>query len=148
MKTYVAGFMFRKNDQEVALVLKNKPAFQVGKLNAIGGKIEEGENPIAAMTREFFEETGCATEACDWRNYAVLGGKDWKVYFYVCRSGSGRFLKTMEEEQIAWYPVPDLNRRNIAGDKDRETIHNLRWLIPLALDKDEVIASILDNSTF
>jgi hypothetical protein len=34
----VAGFLFRNNDTEVALIRKNKPDWQKGKLNGIGGK--------------------------------------------------------------------------------------------------------------
>ncbi len=41
MKRYVAGLMFSKDEKYVALVIKNKPDWQKGLLNGIGGKIEE-----------------------------------------------------------------------------------------------------------
>ena len=54
---YVAGFAFNMDGDRVLLVLKKKPAWQNGRLNAIGGKIEANESPLQAMVREFREET-------------------------------------------------------------------------------------------
>ena len=51
MNNYVLGFAFNKNFREVLLILKNKPQWQKGLYNGIGGKIEEGELPIEAMVR-------------------------------------------------------------------------------------------------
>ena len=55
---YVLGFMFNEAESKVLLVWKNRPAWQAGKLNGVGGKIEAGETPVQAMNREFAEETG------------------------------------------------------------------------------------------
>jgi 8-oxo-dGTP pyrophosphatase MutT (NUDIX family) len=55
---YVLGIMFSENEKKVLVIWKSRPAWQVDKLNGIGGKIEEGETPIEAMHREFREETG------------------------------------------------------------------------------------------
>ena len=46
IKEYVAGFLFSRDGSLLALILKNKPDWQKGKLNAIGGKIEDGETPL------------------------------------------------------------------------------------------------------
>lgn len=114
MKSYVAGFMFRPMQDpelgmEVALVRKIKGGeFQVGRLNGIGGKIEKQDAylPELAMLREFEEETGCKTKAEDWRKFCRLHGQNrlngerWEVFFFVCLSGEGRELQTMEEESI------------------------------------------------
>ena len=59
--------MFRKSpnvsdETQVALVLKDHPDWQAGKLNAIGGKISNAETPTNAMVREFAEETGSETK--------------------------------------------------------------------------------------
>ena len=48
-KHWVVGFVFRNNRSEVVLQKKNRPSFQVGKLNGPGGKIEEGESALDAM---------------------------------------------------------------------------------------------------
>jgi 8-oxo-dGTP diphosphatase len=145
VKSYVAGFMFRfivGKPLEVALVRKDKGGqFQVGRLNGIGGKIEEGEQPINAMIREFREETGHETTDEDWRHYCQLGGDAWTVHFFVCLTGSGRELKTMESEEIGWHSVE-------SPYLFADCVSNLKWLIPLALDKDEVSAQVRDYSTF
>lgn len=42
----------------VLLVLKDKPEFQKGRFNLVGGKIEAGETPLEAAIRELKEESG------------------------------------------------------------------------------------------
>ena len=49
MMKYVAGFLFSNDYKYVALIKKEKPAWQKGKLNAIGGKIELGESELNAQ---------------------------------------------------------------------------------------------------
>jgi 8-oxo-dGTP diphosphatase len=73
---YVAGFLFNPELNRVLLVKKSKPAWQVGALNAIGGKIENGETRQAAMVREFEEETGVRTIIETWKFFATLEVKD------------------------------------------------------------------------
>ena len=58
VKRYVVGFLLNYDRTQVVLIRKNRPAWQAGHLNGVGGKIEMGETPIEAMTREFEEETG------------------------------------------------------------------------------------------
>ena len=40
------------------VIKKERPVWQAGLLNAIGGHVEKGEYPVEAMQREFLEETG------------------------------------------------------------------------------------------
>lgn len=145
MKTYVAGFMFRLNSSQVCLVRKRKGGqFQVGKLNGIGGKIEGDELPVVAMVREFLEETDCLTSVADWRQFCILGdGKTWQVHFFIYPDGGRLNPKTTEEEEIGWYPWPIP-----MPNGHMQCVHNLQWLIPMALDKDKVFASVTDTSTF
>ena len=42
----------------VLLVRKDRPKWQKGRYNLVGGKIEKGETPIEAAVRELKEETG------------------------------------------------------------------------------------------
>lgn len=130
---YVAGFLFRKNGTEVALVQKNKPAWQAGKLNGIGGKIEAGEKAIDAMVREFEEETGA--RVTHWRKFCTLYCPQARVYFFESRVGDSFELKTVAGEKILWRRVWDLLHPAMTTDNP---IFNLRWLIPMALDKDSI----------
>jgi len=124
MKCYVAGFYFDTAKKSVALVHKNRPDWQAGQVNAIGGKIEVGEHPTDAMTREFLEETGVTVT--DWEHVVVIYGSDWKVYFLKA-FGNPAECKTMEDEDITTYLIEDaLKLPNL--------ISNLRWILALALD--------------
>lgn len=70
MKNYVVGFAF--NDNHVLLIEKKRPSWQKGSYNGIGGHIEEGETPKAAMVREFEEECGIASMEKDWEQFAIM----------------------------------------------------------------------------
>jgi len=58
MKHYVMGFIFNETGDKVLLMRKNKPEWQAGRWNGIGGKIKEDEFSLEAMRRECEEETG------------------------------------------------------------------------------------------
>lgn len=54
---YCLGIAMTPDRKWVALIEKKKgPEYNIGKLNGIGGKIEQGENPNHAMAREFGDE--------------------------------------------------------------------------------------------
>jgi 8-oxo-dGTP pyrophosphatase MutT (NUDIX family) len=132
-KHWVVGFVFRNDKSEVVLQLKNRPAFQVGKLNGPGGKIEEGESALEAMRREFKEETGA--DVTEWREFALLKEKPGDVTFLVAH---GEYeVKTMTDEPVAWYRVDDLKNQPILPD--------LAWLIPLALDDQNRFSTVEYN---
>ena len=137
MKNYVAGFLFNSGCTHVALVEKQKPEWQKGLLNAIGGKIENvwadydltkqnPEAPVVAMVREFVEETGLQTSNDDWAEFCILTGNDFTVHFFYYVMGVhdiGKRLQTVTAERILVEPIRH-NRRRIA---------NLEWLIPMAI---------------
>ena len=61
---YCLGFVFRdlKDDPAVCLYVKEKGSMHAGMLNGLGGKIETTDlSPIAAMEREWAEESGWDT---------------------------------------------------------------------------------------
>jgi 8-oxo-dGTP diphosphatase len=122
---YVAGFLFANNFELVALIEKQKPAWQKGKLNAIGGKIEPGETPLQAMVREFQEETSMLVE--NWRQFVTLSGDGFVVHFFFAMVSEDAIyeVKTMTEEEVSVYEYDELC--------DLKTIPNLRWLIPMAM---------------
>ena len=58
MQLFVCGFCFDEERECVVLIEKSQPAWQAGRLNGVGGKVEPGESVADAMTREFEEEAG------------------------------------------------------------------------------------------
>lgn len=126
---YAVGFLFDAAYSAVALIRKNKPAWQKGLLNGIGGKIEEtDQHPHAAMVREFHEETG--GDVYSWLHYARMEGGGWTVECFAA-TGDFRNLRSNEEEQVEIIPIID--RTIVRAD----TIENLPWLINLAIDSME-----------
>jgi len=133
---YVVGFLFNLPKDMVVLIKKEKPSWQKGKLNGVGGKIEEGESPLEAMIREFKEETN--VDIKDWIEFAEmnLNHTGEKVFFFTaCELYQP--LTSLTEEQVGWYHINKLDHQPI--------IPNLKWLIPLALDKDGVTVVIEDG---
>lgn len=133
----VVGFLFDTRRNHVALIRKARPAWQAGCLNGVGGKIEDLENADAAMVREFREETG--VEIHNWRMFATLVIPGCRVYCYVAFGGFQAF-RTDTDEPVNWYDLDEL--------ETEKTIPNLRWLIPMALDRDEVVSGICYPSTW
>lgn len=122
---YVAGFAFDGRGR-VILVEKNRPTWQAGLWNAVGGKIEGTETSREAMRREFDEEAGV-----DWA--------DWDhLCTYVFDGGSVRFFKatlpiaafddvtSRTDERIHIHNVADVVSGRV------RTLPNVSWLLPLA----------------
>jgi 8-oxo-dGTP diphosphatase len=122
---YVVGFMFTEDCSRVVLIRKNKPAWQKGKLNGVGGKIEPEETPKHAMIREYKEEAGLTFDK--WDNFLIVEYKAAIVYFFKgFNNGCFHQSETRESEQI--------EKIQISQFPSDEVISNLNWIINLALD--------------
>lgn len=122
---YVCGFAF--DGPRVLLIEKAKPAWQAGKMNGIGGKIEETDHcPACAMAREFNEETGLVLAAAQWEKFAILSGPGFKVHFFRTWGAKIDQAKSMTDEPVRVVPVEEAGYGVPA-------ITNLRRLIPFAL---------------
>ena len=133
MQTYACGFFFSPDRTRVLLIRKRRPAWQAGELNGVGGKIEPGESPLDAMRREFREEA--AAEVADWQEVLVLRGADdagsgrgWEGHFFRA-FGDLASVHALTDEALEVHP---------AHAVPRDTIPNLRWMIPLMLDVEAV----------
>lgn len=124
--------MFKPDRSAVVLIEKNRPAWQAGKLNGVGGKIEPGEWTVDAMVREFKEETGCETLTKDWEYFLTLEGGDWRVYCY--RAFRDAQLRWVTDECPFWTFLDEL--------REHPHIPNLAWLIPMALDSDRICGAV------
>lgn len=124
---YVVGFLFSPDYKKVVLINKNRPEFQRGLYNGVGGRIEENETPGDAMSREFMEETGVLIN--DWKEYAILDG-DCIVYVFSASSEKYDEVKTQTDERIEIIYTFEVSTLKI--------MPNLRWLIPMALDANHI----------
>lgn len=133
MKKYVVGFMFDQRMTSVVLIRKLKPAWQVGMLNGVGGKVNPGEADRVAMVREFREEAGVHFE--DWKKFATISdGKEFKVTFYAAADYEAyRDVQSVEAETIVKSNIR--GRGDIGFSIDASSVFNINWLIPLALDE-------------
>lgn len=119
---YVNGFLFSEDKQRVVLVKKNRPDWQAGKFNGVGGHVESGEFHRTAMRREFKEETGLLVK--NWNPFLIISNRVWEVHFFFS-VGPVDKCKTVTDEEVVVVPVNNL---------PVNIISNLKWIIPLALD--------------
>lgn len=132
IKKYVVGFMFAPNGRDVVLIQKNRPEWQKDKLNGVGGKIEPGETPEAAMVREFYEETGVMFS--DWTKFATLRasaendptGIESEIHFFRATSNLANDIETLTDEAVYLVPVNTIMPK----------VPNLAYLLPMAQIND------------
>lgn len=151
---YVAGFLINRETRTIALVRKLRPAWQKGKLNGIGGKIEPNELPLDAMRREFMEETGY--DSLLWTNFATLSGggfarldprvpelhEEWKIYFYYqfTESSLPYLVTARTDEEIVIRAID----ASTGLHRVEEALPNLSWLIPMALNHERDRAQVFE----
>lgn len=136
---YVAGFAIR-GDDNVLLVRKNKPSWQHGLLNGIGGKVEGDEGYNAAMRREFREETGL--DVLNWLPFAREHGPGYIVMFY---------RTALMPNMLPARPVNDVGEtlewHSLRFVDDDEVVGNLQWLLPLARDTRDMMTVATTTSS-
>lgn len=127
MKYYTIGIYFDTTLNNVALILKNRPDWQKGRYNAMGGHIEKDELPIDCVIREFGEECGIDTNKQDWLHIGCINNENsYKVeVFTAIQKESHGHTQTLTDEEVCWF---DVNRL------PENIISNLKWLIPYALN--------------
>lgn len=132
MDSFVLGFAFSRDRQQVLLISKKRPAWQAGFLNGIGGHIEPGETPLAAMYREGREEANLQKVGL------IQGDKGWEhAMTFTCKGGTVfvfrsflpdvvfRMARTMTDETVTAVPTRTL---------PPIVVDNLGWMIPMLLD--------------
>lgn len=125
MTKYVLGFAFNANMTSLALIEKQKPEWQKGLLNGIGGKIEEDESEYEAMQREFKEEAGIDEE--NWFQFLIMQGEDWIVHCFWTKLGDEFYkLRSMEAEKVVVV--------NPAKIHNSKVVESLLWIVPMAVN--------------
>jgi 8-oxo-dGTP diphosphatase len=139
-QVYVVGFLFNLDQTRVALIKKNRPAIQAGRWNGIGGHVEEGEIPHAAMQREFYEETGVWLV---FNHYATLHSDEHVMHAYWAASDSYlERVRTTTDEIVMVWGEGTLTRMRRTG----MLWPNVAWLIELAKDRSTVFTDACGSS--
>ena len=97
-------------------------------MNGVGGKVEEGEEFIDAMVREFKEETDLDSLPSDWTNFLTMKSDSFVVEVYKMVTDTTPIPKSMTDEEVKHYFCITLS--------DHKTVSNIPWIIALALDAD------------
>lgn len=126
MEKYVVGLIFSRDLRTVYLIRKNRPQWQEGFLNGVGGKLEAGETYPEAMQREASEECGLNTD--DWTFLGVMYQyNSWHVglYYTVLKGDFVPFTKT--DEVIEAIPVENISPVNLSLLPNLATHINAAW---------------------
>ncbi len=106
---------------------RTRPAWQAGRVNALGGKLLPGESPAAAASREVFEEAGVRVPASAWRETVVWHDPVYRMHVLAAFHAAAEGARTAEDQEVFLGEVHAL---------PRECIENLHWMVPLALDSE------------
>lgn len=129
MKRYTVTFLFEPKLDSVWLIEKQKPEWQKGCLNGIGGKIEDGETPMECAIRELKEEAGVTIQVLVELGLMKGTNNDGSPFeVYVFTGITAERLTTQEDEQIHSYSIG-------AVKKHFKYIENVPMLIEACLYK-------------
>lgn len=116
MKRYSLGFVKSLDGKRVLLLQKVRPAFMAGLYNGVGGHIEEGETPVAAMARECEEEADLRIPEEEWMLLYVIGDEEtFEIsVFYAHAQIEKALARTDEPLQI--FDLDEVHRLPLAQD--------------------------------
>ena len=131
----VLGYVLSPNAEQVLLIhrLGRADDLHLGKYNGLGGKVEPGEDVVAAMRRELLEEAGIEADALQlrgtvsWPGFGV-GGEDWFGFLFRIDQFRGTIAESNPEGVLEWVPLARLLAYELPiweGD---------RYFLPLVFD--------------
>ena len=125
---YVLALLFTPDRAQVVLMRKTRPAWQAGRVNALGGKLLPGESALDAARREVREEAG--VDVADWEEFLVWEDPQYRMHAVRAFDAAALDAHTAEDQEVF---------RADCATLPPELIDNLRWLVPLALDRDVAV---------
>lgn len=125
---YVLALLFTADRRRVVLMRRTRPAWQEGRVNALGGRLIRGEGAAEGARREVREESG--VDVGDWREVLVWNDAEYELHVMSAVSERARDARTMEDQEVFLAEVSAL---------PENVIDNLRWLVPLALDTEVAV---------
>jgi 8-oxo-dGTP diphosphatase len=135
IREYVLALLFTPNGREVVLVRKIRPAWQAGRVNALGGKLHDGEGVLDAARREVREEAGVDVDG--WEEFLTWHDPEYRLRAVRAFDARATAAHTAEDQEVILAGVDAL---------PGNVIDNLRWMIPLALDRDVAIPIIVRSA--
>jgi len=116
IREYVLGLAFDPSLERVVLIHKNRPDWQRGLVNGIGGKVEtEDDCILSAMKREAYEEADIAFKniMIGWTHYLDMTGqvnkrKHWIVHCFYAILQKDAVIKSKTDEQVSFFHVDNL----------------------------------------
>ena len=126
--TYVLALLFSADRARVVLMHRTRPAWQAGRVNALGGKLLPDESPADAARREVREEAG--VDVAEWEEFLVWDDPVYRMHALRAFDDRADAARTAEDQEVFLAPVDAL---------PATLIDNLRWLVPLALDRDVAV---------
>lgn len=124
MQKYVVGIVFC--GEQVLFVRKNRPAWQAGGLNGVGGKVKNSENFYDAMIRECSEESNLVLT--HWIYLGMLTDNiNYDVRYYKAVAPSFSIAHSNTDEQINIYRIDDVDYSMLIPPTDiflRLALHN------------------------
>ena len=124
MSKFTVGFVFDSSLEHVLLVHKQRPEWQAGKVNGIGGKIEPGETALECIARECEEESTLKIPPSDWLHFGTIHQPQGNVEVLAAAYGGGHSDASQNDhEAVEWFPINHL---------PDNVMQNLHFLIPAA----------------
>ena len=140
LKEYVLGVVFSFDKKEILLMKRKKDPYN-GLINGIGGKVESTETHLAAMKREFGEESGLSIDSIKEIEHMMSISFPEEIlhaYFIKLKTKVNLVVEENHEGTYFWEVITnkllDCNNNDLAGEG------SLSYFIKFAQDiyiKDE-----------
>jgi 8-oxo-dGTP diphosphatase len=127
-RVYGLALLFTADRSRVVLLHRTRPAWQAGRVNALGGKLLPDEAPAAAARREVAEEAGVDVPL--WEEFLVWHDAAYRMHAVRAFDDAALRARTREDQPVFLAEVQAL---------PANVVDNLRWLVPLALDRDVAV---------
>lgn len=121
---FTVGFIFTENRGEVLLILKDRPTWQAGLWNGVGGKVEKDESLTSCISREVFEETNILIPEQVWKTVGDIAGNNWHVTIFTTTLSTPITPEQKTSEKPQWHKLSEL---------PQNIVENLTILIPACL---------------
>lgn len=130
------GYVLSHDRKRVLMIRRTRPGDPAfGKLNGLGGKLNDDEDVAAGMAREIYEEAGITVSRMELRgtiSWPGFGkdGESWLAFLFLVRDWEGEPYTENREGLLEWVGVDDLAAGRL------ETWPGDRLWLPMLFDDD------------